>query len=205
MFEVTLTDESGHYLKEVSIKLWKQRKKDKLYTMFGTQTIDSSDMENMTVTIPFNGEWYSLGGHLLDAMAKWKQNTNYLTSPIELNGETTAYNFSYSYNADKKPVFTTGTVGIAFDENGLVQRDSNFTTLKKGDVVKITHDDVYEESPEFTVDSDDITAEIMKLEPGMYRLQIIAVDINDQFISSDYAVYKITKDGVKALGVTKAE
>ena len=205
LFEVTLTDESGHYLKEVSIKLWKQRKKDKLYTMFGTQTIDSSDMENMTVTIPFNGEWYSLGGHLLDAMAKWKQNTNYLTSPIELNGETTAYNFSYSYNADKKPVFTTGTVGIAFDENGLVQRDSNFTTLKKGDVVKITHDDVYEESPEFTVDSDDITAEIMKLEPGMYRLQIIAVDINDQFISSDYAVYKITKDGVKALGVTKAE
>ena len=81
----------------------------------------------------------------------------------------------------------------------------NPTPIKKGDVVKITHDDVYEESPEFTVDSDDITAEIMKLEPGMYRLQIIAVDINDQFISSDYAVYKITKDGVKALGVTKAE
>ena len=45
----------------------------------------------------------------------------------------------------------------------------------------------------------------MKLEPGMYRLQIIAVDINNQFISSDYAVYKITKDGVKALGVTKVE
>ena len=205
LFEVTLTDESGYYLKEVSIKLWKQRQKGKLYTMFGTQTIDSSDMEKMTVTVPFNGEWYFLNGHRLDAMAKWKQNTNYLTSPIELNGETTAYNFSYSYNADKKPVFTTGTVGIAFDENGLVQRDSNFTTLKKGDVVKITHDDVYEESPEFTVDSDDITAEIMKLEPGMYRLQIIAVDINNQFISSDYAVYKITKDGVKALGVTKVE
>lgn len=205
-FQVQLTDGSADYLKEVSFKVWKQRKRDNNFIIIGTQTINMSEAKNLTFTVPFTGEWYYLGGKRLTTNGISKNDGfNQLFAPIQLNGESTAYNFSFSYGDDGKITFDKGTVGSMYDENGLIQRDVQFEPLKKGDVVQVESEDPFEDIEPFTVESDDITAEARMLEPGNYRIQIIAVDFNDNYISSDYALYQVTEKGAKTLGVKKAE
>ena len=206
LFQIQLTGDSAANLKEVGFKVWKQRKNDNSYFLIGTQTINMSNAENLTFTVPFTGEWYYLGGQRLTTNGSSENDGfNNMVAPILLNGESTAYNFSFSYSSDGKITFYKGTVGSLYDENGLIQRDVQFETLKKGDVVEVISENTYDETEPFTVESDDITAEAKMLEAGIYRIQIIAVDFNDNYISSDYGLYQVSEKGAKTLGVKKSE
>lgn len=204
-FRIQLTPDSSDNLKEVSFKVWRQRKRDNIYIMIGTQTVSMTAAQDLTFTVPFTGEWYFLGGKRLTTNGVWKDGVNNITAPIRLNDVSTAYNFTLAQDSGGKYVCENGTVGSQYDENGLVQRDARFTTLKKGDVVQVESEDLFEKIEPFTVRSDDITAEVRMLDPGIYRVQIIAVDFNDNFISSDYALYQVSEEGAKTLGVQKAE
>ena len=201
--EVQLSEESADYLKQVSGKIWKLRKKDDNYVMIGTQTINIADLNDMRLTLPFTGEWYYLGGQRLYAEVEQIGSRKHLTAPIMLNGESAEYDVFYSYDSEGRPVFEEGTVGTHFDEDGLVQRVTQFRPLKAGDSVRAETEDVYEKIEAFTVESDDIRTEMRMLEPGTYRVQIIAVDFNNNYISSDYALYQVSENGVKALGVSR--
>ena len=204
-FEIQLTEDSADYLKEVTVKVWKQRSRDNTYLMIGTQTLDISENTDLIFSDTFNGEWYFLGGNRLYTEEVRRQNTSYLTAPIMLNGKSTEYHFSCTDDADGKPVIRKGLAGMQYDENGLVQRAEGFRPLKTGDIVETVSNDVYEAVRPFTLTSDEITAEKHMLEPGTYRLQFIAVDFSDQFISSDYALVEVSEDGVEALGTEKLE
>ena len=204
-FEIRLTEDSRPYLKEIGIKVWKKRKRDNAYIKIGTQAIDTSNSDDLSFVAPFKGEWLYFGSQRLYVEGYMRQNINYLTASIWLNDEITGYNFSGYYGSDKKPVFTEGTVGMLYDENGLIQRESGFQKLKEGDIVEVYTGDVYEQTETFTINSENMTPEIKMLEPGTYRLQFIAADINNNFISSDYALYSVTETEVKALGVTRED
>lgn len=205
LIEIELTKESSDYLKEIRGNVWKRRSSDNSYIMIGSQTVNISDITDMKITVPFSGEWYYLGGQRLYADVEQQGHIRHLTAPIILNGELTEYNVSYYRTLRGRSIFRKGSVGHAFDENGLIQRILNYNPLEKGDVVSVVSEDDTEEITPFTVESDNITVELKKLEPGIYRVQLIAFDINNNFISSDYALYQVTETGVQALGVEKYE
>lgn len=114
--EVQLTEDSAVYLKEVSGKIWKLRKRDNNYIMLGTQTIDISEIHDMKFTIPFTGEWYYLGGQRLQADVTVRNGIKKLTATVEVNGEFMDYCTTYMPGEDGAPVFETGLVGSQYDE-----------------------------------------------------------------------------------------
>lgn len=203
LVEIQLTKESADYLKEIRGNVWKQSASDGSYIMIGSQTVNIFDIADMKFTVPFTGEWYYLGGQRLYAAVEQHGSIRQLSAPILWNGEYTEYFTSYFYSISGKPVFRKGTVGQQFDENGLIQRILNYHPLRTGDVVRVVSEDDTEEIPPFTVESDNITVEAKMLEPGTYRVQLIAVDINNHAIHSDYALYQVTEDGASVLGIEK--
>lgn len=205
LVEIQLTKESADYLKEIRGNVWKLRETDGSYIMIGSQTVNISDIADMKFTVPFTGEWYYLGGQRLYAEVEQHGKIRQLSAPILWNGEYTEYYTSYFYSISGKPVFQRGTVGQQFDENGLIQRILNYRPLREGDVVDVISEDDTEEIPPFTVESDSMTVEAKMLEPGLYRVQLIAVDINNNAIYSDYAIYQVTEDGASVLGIEKNE
>lgn len=203
--EIQLTEDSAEYLKEVSGKVWKQRESDGKFILLGYQTVNISAIRDLKFTVPFTGEWYFLGGQMLYATVQQYRSRKYLDAPILLNGNYTVYHTSYSYDTDGKPVFEKGRVGLQYDANGLVQRALPFKPLKTGDLVSAVSEDSLEEAEPFTVDSEDITVEVQMLEPGTYRVQLIAVDINNNYIGSDYVLYHVSENGASVLGIEKYE
>ena len=204
--EVSLTEESRPYIHTLYYKLWKESTVvPGTYTLVGTDAVGElstaleRQLDDLTFASGFDGRWYCLDGHpLLTDVTPRRLNSSF-TAPVNVNGVDIQYNFVRpNMNSD---IIETGFLGNILDEEGHANR--NRRSLKEGDTVIVYHaanenGDKLSAGDAFTLAEDDGRVELLALDPGKYRLQMVALDIIGDEIASDYAVFEVTADGVSA-------
>lgn len=195
---------SRDYLNGITCRIWRESEViPDSYLLLYEEEVKSFDTElgrlfaDLSAESTFDGEAYTLDGHLLMLSVKPRELLAVYSAPVKVNGENTFYSFVYPTKLKISDSHLYTMLGNGTDELGLAQRQTR--RLESGDEV-VTYASLDEtgtnltEKDSFTVGEDGGELGKVPLPAGKYRYQFIVTDIIGRSFGSDYCIYEITEE-----------
>jgi hypothetical protein len=203
-FRIELEEGSRDYLNGITCRIWRESEViPDSYLLLYEEEVKSFDTElgrlfaDLSAESTFDGEAYTLDGHLLMLSVKPRELLAVYSAPVKVNGENTFYSFVYPTKLKISDSHLYTMLGNGTDELGLAQRQTR--RLESGDEV-VTYASLDEtgtnltEKDSFTVGEDGGELGKVPLPAGKYRYQFIVTDIIGRSFGSDYCIYEITEE-----------